>query len=1020
VSRVKELGMNSIALTDHGYLSGSVQFYQECKNQGIKPIIGVETYLTPHSINLKDVEHKESYHLILLAKSLVGYRNLMKMMTVAATDGFYRFPRIDKELLAEYSEGLLCSTACLNSEVNSRLYNSKDGYNQVDVAAAAGKLGDYIDIFGKENVFVEIMYHGLDSQKQVAKHALKLASDQGVRVVATNDVHYIGPEDRHLRDIMMADRCNMRVDDPERKLRDNEGEYYIKSPDQMWSMWGEVDSSLLTNTLAIADMVEEYDPGVEAGHRLPKFSEESSWDIFARKVADGFSQKYSGADKGSTEYARLNHEIATIEQLGFRDYFLILADIIEYASTQGIPVGPGRGSAAGSIVAYCLDITTVCPIKYDLLFERFLNPERLALPDIDVDVCKEGRDQLIEYVREKYGADNVCQITTFNRVKGKGSLRLVGKALGIPIDDYERLSKLIPKDAADYSVTIGQIMGGDEDAPWNARAAFHKYARQGGRGKNFLESCLGLEGTNKSYGIHAGAVVIAPEKLTNILPLKLSKEGSLTTQVDMDDVEALGLLKLDLLGLDTLTAISTALYLIHENNPEGPLKDKSHVIGIRELQKEFPDLDDPTVYEKIFNNGRSIGTFQCESGGLRELLARMRAHKFTDIAAAIALYRPGPLDAGITDSFCFRRNGTEREESWHPDFDRYVSDTHALPIYQEQIMQASRVLCGFTMAQADKLRKVIGKKKKDEIAAFRSKFLEATKVTGKVTDSKASEIYDQIEKYGRYAFNKSHSVAYAVITFYTGWLKTYYPAYLMAAMMNKFCSVQKYNKGEIGKVIKKKDDEKIITYLWEAQRYGISVLKPDVTTSDYYFKVIETKGKPNITYGIGSLKAVGPKAKALIEWRNTKGGFQNVGHFLFALIQCGMNKTTAKELIEAGCVDFGIAKATLLRLVDGFRRPCRCTKKKDASPETTATCRNCKGEGLARTTKSILEDIKKIAKKYDNPVDSDMVKELGALFEGERAAPDTGCKVIETPGIYVIDKYARLTESNEPEDSKTD
>ena len=1003
LNKVKASGMKAMALTDHGYLSGVIEFYKAAKERGIKPLIGVETYVAKNSIDLKNPENKETNHLILIAKNLTGYKNLVKLMSIAATTGFYHQARIDKEILKAHSNGLIASTACLQGAVNVNLYDSKDGSRQVNLPKAEQELEELISIFGKDNVFVEVMYHGLDSQKQVCANAMKLAKKMDMKIIATNDAHYVDSNQRDLRDIMMADRCSTTVNDPERKLKDAEGEYYIKTPAEMHTLWGKYPE-VIQNTLAIAEMVEEFNPGINEGNKLPKFcsSNEESLDTFKKMIIEGFKEKYPGKSKNSEEWNRVQYEVSVIEKLGFRDYFLILADIVKYCVQNNISVGPGRGSAAGSIIAYCMDITTVEPISNGLIFERFLSPDRADLPDIDIDVCKNNRNKIIQYISNKYGEDKVCQIGTFNRLKGRGILRTVGRALDMPFDEVDELSKSMPKDAGEYSISLNQVMDPKEECDPNLKSTFFRYYERSKKNKQYIDSCLRLENVLKSSGVHAAGVVIGPETLSNIVPLKLSNSDGIATQLDMNNVQELGLLKLDLLGLDTLSFISDCLTSINKDNPEGPLKDKKGINTYRDLEKEFPNNDDELVYKSTFSLGATIGVFQCEGFGLRSLLARMRASQFSDIAAAIALYRPGPLDSGITESFIQRRMKKEEETIWHNDLNKEFDETHGLAIYQEQIMAASRVLCGFSMIEANKLRKVIGKKKKEDIEAFREKFVSAAVKTNKIDKEKSEIVYDAIEKYGRYAFNKSHSVSYAKICYYTAWLKTYYPAYALASLLNKFCGIE-VEKGTTSVIDKKIDDDKISEYLLEAMSMGIRILPPDIAESNFYFKVVKTDKGTAIRYGIGAIKSVSMKAVKLLEWRDSKGQFKNMGHFLFAGIQCGMNKRSLSEIVDAGCTNFGIPKSQAMELLHGFKRPCRCTKAKDASPEKTKNCKICQSTGLTRSEKSILEDIRDIAKEHSE-VNEQMINELGELFKPYLGKSSKDIEYIDSINLYISKK----------------
>jgi len=590
-----------------------------------------------------------------------------------------------------------------------------------------------------------------------------------------------------------------------------------------------------------------------------------------------------------------------------------------------------------------MDITTLDPIAHGLMFERFLNPSRVSLPDIDVDVCKERRGEVIEYLSDKYGRESVAQIATFNRLKAKGTIRAVGRALDVPIEIQEDLSNVLPKDAGEFSVSLKEIMDGASHAPSQAVSKFRSFSAHTTANKAYIDTALGLEGTYKSTGTHAGAVVIGNEPLINILPLKRAEGGGMVTQFSMDDVEDLGLLKMDLLGLDTLTMISDALFRIRQDNPDGPLKGKKNVKTVRNLQREFPEFNDEKVYRTVFNNGRTIGIFQCDSSGIRELLAKIKCSSFNDISAVLALYRPGPLDAGMTGSFIDRRRTREEETLWHQDLKEDLSGTHGHAIYQEQIMQTARTLCDFDLSKADNLRKVIGKKKKDAIAAFRAEFLQGAKISGKINEKEADKIYDDIELFGRYAFCKGHSVSYACITYYAGWLKTYYPAYFCAAVLNKFVATSIVSSG-VQKNIKKSEDERLRTYLMETQALGIRVEAPDIASSYLDFRPTSST---SISFGLGSLKSVGVRVQALTDLRDKEGEFTSFPNFVKACIDVGINKGVAMQFVEAGCIDFGIPKTELVKLIDGTQRPKKI------------------GEGLTKIKKTIFDDIRDFIKKRD-------------------------------------------------------
>lgn len=923
VKRAKELGMKSLALTDHGYGHGLLQFYKECKTNDIKPILGVEAYFTTSSIHEKTPENKVSFHLILLAQNQVGYKNLIKLLSIAATQGFYYKPRLDFDALLKHNEGLICTSSCVQGPVSYYLYDSSKRLSSHSVAEQ--NLLRLKSIFG-DRFFFEIQYHGIapeegfekDMQSQVIVNGINLANKHNIPVLITNDCHYVNESQWDLRNIVICNEMGTKFNDSDRKMKDREGQYYLKTVDQMFSLFKGYDESYLLNSVKIADMIEEYDPGLLFGHRLPKFSENSNV-IFLELLKKGFKKKYPDLDKNSLEFKRLQYEMNVISQQGFIDYFLIVRDFIEHATLNKIPIGPGRGSAAGSIVSYLLDITTICPIKNNLIFERFLNPSRVSLPDIDIDVCKENRHKVIEYITSKYGEDSVSQIITFSKQKGRSAVRTVGRVLDIPIETTSYVSSLIPPDAGEFSFSLEQILEKDEDAPQESVDALQEFISLNELNKDYINKAVQLEGTITHSGVHAAAMVIAPEPLSNILPVALSKDKSVISQFSMNEVEELGLLKMDLLGLDTLSVISNCLMMIQIDNPEGPLKDKKDINTLRDLQSAFPNLEDPNVYKKILSNGRSIGIFQCDSGGLRSLLSSIKCSSFSDICAAISLYRPGPLDSGIADSFIRRRRKEEAEQIWHEELRPYMADTHGLAIYQEQIMFASQVLCGFDLSEADKLRKIIGKKKKEDILAFREKFVSSAEKLGKISKKKADDIYSEIEFFGKYCFNLSHAAAYSVITFYTAWLKTYYPEYYLCALLNKFCVSDSSNK--------KNDSSLMMSYLLEAQTMGVTINAPSISSGFMQFRTLPNK---SISYGLSAIKGIGGKIDKLIDERIKRNGWPNLFYFLSDCLKVGMNKNNIYDLIETRSVNFGYDNDILKVMVDGEQRITKTGKKTNA------------------------------------------------------------------------------------------
>lgn len=991
IAKAANLKMPAIALTDHGYLHGAIDFYKEAKKANIKPIIGVEAYLTAGNAFDKNTTPENLFHLTLLCKNKEGYKNLLKLMTIAATDCFYYKPVIDKNLLREYSAGLICLSGCMEGESNVNLYTGSKRNNVPDLDKAKDIIDQYRDIF-KNDFYMELMYHGVPAQKELVHNSIKIINELGLQAVVTNDAHYANKNQGKLRDIVLADRTHQCINDPARKLKDVENEFYLKTRQELELIWAN-HLKYLDSSLEINEKISDYDPGLMDGFRLPKIGTDSS-KIFIEKLVKGFKEKYPDKKKDSEEYFRLEHETKVIQQLGFTDYFLILEDLVRYADKNNIPVGPGRGSAAGSIISYCLDITSLDPIKYDLLFERFLNAGRKSLPDIDIDVCKERRNDLISYIKNKYGNDSVAQIITFGRMKGKLSLRSIGKVLSIDEEEVDDLAMSMPNDAQEFTISLKQIVNGDPEAPRSIVSKINSYTRDPVR-KNYIDSCVALEGIYRSSGVHAAGIVIGPEPLNNIIPLCKAKDGSYVTQFSMEEIDDVKLVKFDLLGLDTLTVIQNCLNLIN-NNKLGVVYDEA-ITTPRKLVSYLGNFDDKLVYEKVFSRGDTIGIFQCDSSGIRQLLCEMNCSSFEDICAAISLYRPGPMDSGIMDSFIKRRNKLEEEDIWHESIKPYVKHTHGLPIYQEQIMFIARELCGFSLLEADDLRKIIGKKKKEDIQKFRQKFVPAAVKTSGITEDKANKIYDDLESFGRYGFNRSHAAAYAVICYTTGWLKTYYPVEFMTSLLNKFV-VSEIDKGEDTKVIKKKDDELFSIYLWETQCLGINVLSPSISRSNIDFQIVD---RANISYGLGAVKGIGTKIAELVSLREKSKGFLNFAHFIYLCLKSGLTARAIKDLYSSNCIDIPISADEFTKYIEGYQRNCRCVK--DSVPKES--CKLCLGLGKAKTLKTIMDDIKSFIKE---PHTEDQLKLFLSSFTFTQ--PNANLSVFnESPPLFFTNNYFTST-----------
>ncbi len=869
--KAKEYGMPAVAVTDHGNMFASYELYRTCKEVGIKPIIGQEFYVAKGSRfdRGKDSE-KGNYHLILLAKNDTGLKNLMKLSSIAFIEGFYYKPRIDKEVLEKYSEGLIALSACIQGEIPALYLMGKE-----KEAVEAAKW--YKELFG-DDFYLEIQYHGIPEQKKANKFLIELSKKLDVELVATNDAHYLNKEDWEAHDVLLCLQTGKKLAD-EKRMRFPSKEFYFKSAQEMFQTFKDVPQAIF-NTLKIAEKIDEKLETFEnRKYLLPKYSvpEGYTYESYLRELAEkGLERrlKKQGIKDGETVkkyYERLNHELEIITNMGFPGYFLIVWDFINWAKRNGIPVGPGRGSAAGSLVAYAIGITDIDPLRFNLLFERFLNPERVTMPDIDVDICQEGRDRVIQYVREKYGEDKVCQIITFGTMKTKMVVRDVGRVLGISPKEVDKLAKLIPNDAKSVEDAV-------ERAP-----EIKELIEKDKTVERLVKIAKRLQGLARQTGVHAAGVVIAPETLTNYIPLAKSKDGDITTQYDMAQVESLGLLKMDFLGLKTLTIIDRTIKLIKERH------------GIEIVPTELP-LDDEKTY-KLLQEGNTVGVFQLESNGMRNLMKRLKPSTFEDIIALVALYRPGPLNSGMAESYIKRKHGLEKVDYIFPELEPILKETYGLFIYQEQIMQIANVLAGYSLGEADLLRRAMGKKKKEIMDEQRGIFVSRAVERG-YPKEKIEKLFDDIAKFAEYGFNKSHSAAYAFLAYVTAYLKAHYPKELMATMM----SIDFDKTDEIVKLIK------------DCRENGIQILPPDVNRSSAYF-TIEEEG---IRFGLAGIKGVGEKAALHIEEvRKEKGSFKDIYDFCQRVDLRVVNRKVIESLVKAGAFDStGISRAANYEVLD--------------------------------------------------------------------------------------------------------
>ncbi len=879
VSRVKELGMSSCAITDHGSMYGVVDFYREAKAQGIHPVIGCEVYVAPRTRfdKVHGVDNKMS-HLILLAENQTGYHNLIKLVSAGYIDGFYYKPRIDKEILREHSEGIIALSACLAGEIPRALVSG-------DYEGAKRIASEYIDILGKDNYFIEIQDHGLAEQKRIIPELIRLANELGLGLVATNDIHYLKKEDAKYQDVLMCIQMEKKVNDPDRMKFETE-EFYLKSPEEMEKLFDYVPEAI-ENTQKIADRCNvEFDFNTR---HLPAYDvpDGKTASEYLRELCEaGLKRRYP--DEPEELKKRLDYELGTIERMGFVDYFLIVWDFINFAKNNGVAVGPGRGSAAGSIVSYCLEITNVDPIKNSLIFERFLNPERVSMPDIDIDFAPDKRQRVIDYVVQKYGEGQVAQIITFGTMKAKLAVRDVGRALDMPYSEVDRIAKLIP---FDLKMTIDKAL----DISSELKALYDSDARV----KELIDVSRALEGLPRHASTHAAGVVITSEPMVNYVPLQLNTENFITTQFTKDTVENLGLLKMDFLGLRNLTVIENAVNIIEKNR------------GIK-IDVDHLDFDRKEVYDLIAS-GNTDGVFQMESAGMQSMMQEMRPTCFEDITAGISLYRPGPMEQ--IPRYMHNRAHPEKITYKHPLLEGILKNTYGCMLYQEQVLEIVRTLAGYSHGRADIMRRTISKKKEDQMKIERKNFIYGSDdgeipgcIKNGIDEATATAIFDEISDFANYGFNKSHAAAYAVVAYQTAYLKTFYPVEFMAALISSI-----------------DDQDKINHYIENCREMGIDRLPPDVNKSDDTFTV-EGNG---IRFGLSAVKNVGRGLMIkLVKERERNGRFKSFSDFIDRTAGGDMNKRALEGLISCGAFDsMGLKRSQLMavyeRALEGSARAAR-------------------------------------------------------------------------------------------------
>jgi len=857
--------MKSCAITDHGNMFGAIEFYQKAQAKGVKPIIGCEAYIAPDSRFEKSSHgiRDASYHILLLAKDEIGYKNLMKLVSVGYTEGFYYRPRIDKEILARHNDGLIGFSACLKGEIPHLISSG-------EVAEAKRVADQYRHIFGKGNFYLEIQNNGIGDQTRVNKTLIKMSKELEIPLVATNDVHYLFKDDAKAHEALLAIQTQTTLDDPNR-MRMQTDEFYFKSTDVMKKAFGNVAPSAISNTLEISDKCDvkldfnqihlpQYDPP-------PGITREK----YLRKLVDeGLKKKYVKVDKTVSD--RVGHELKIIEKSGYTSYFLIAWDFVSFAKSKDISVGPGRGSAAGSVISYALGITDIDPLKYGLIFERFLNPERISMPDIDIDFCYERRNEVIDYVSKKYSKNNVAQIITFGTMMAKGVIRDVGRVMGIPYADVDKIAKLVPNE---LNITLEQSLKIEPELS-RLYASDPTITR-------LIDISRKLEGLTRHASTHAAGVVISQENLTNYVPLFQTGDGQITTGFPMTSLEKIGLLKMDFLGLRTLTVINEALKIIKRT------KDT-------DLDIDKIPLDDKKTYDML-GRAEAIGIFQLESSGMRDLLKKLKPEHFEEIIALLALFRPGPIGSGMLDDFIRRKHKRSEIKYDHPLLEPILKETNGIIVYQEQVMKIASELAGFTLAEGDTLRRAISKKTPEIMAKARQAFLNGASKKD-INISTADKVFNLIEYFAGYGFNKSHSTAYAMISYRTAYLKANYPVEFMTALLTS----------------ERDNTDKVALYINEALRMGTKILPPDINDSFANFTVVDE----GIRFGLAAVKNVGHNAiDSIITSRSKYGRFKSIYDFTQRVDSRLVNRRVIESLIKCGAFDsVGLHRSQQMAVLD--------------------------------------------------------------------------------------------------------
>ena len=881
-SHLSKIGQTAAAMTDHGNIYGAVHFFDAMKKKNLKPILGCELYLS-ETEDHRDLSGGYN-HFLVLAENEDGYRNLVRLTSEAALHGFYRKPRVSKEFLSRHTKGLIAFSGCLAGELNQHLMAGK--YEEAKKTA-----GRFEEMFGKGNFFLEVQDHGLQPDKPVREALYKMERELGIPLIATNDSHYVADDDSRAHEILLCVQTAGSMNDPNRFKFDTQ-EFYIKSADEMHSLFAD-NPEVCTRTMqfvercnlklsAVDNPFPEFP--VPDGHTLDSYFEEVCREGLRKRLETNVEHlRVNGLlRKSIADYeARLNRELDCIKQMKFPGYFMIVWDFIRYAKEQGIPVGPGRGSAAGSLVAYVMEITDIDPLQNELLFERFLNPERVSMPDIDIDFCMNRRGEVIDYVKRKYGNDQVAQIITFNTMAAKAAIKDVGRALEMPYGEVDRIAKMIP---ATIGITIDQALK-DKGPLAIAYEADPKI-------KELIDTAMRLEGLVRGAGVHAAGVVIAPKPLTELVPVTRTKDEAMVTAYDMKAVEKMGLLKMDFLGLTTLTVIDDCLKLIKQTT--GEIIDMSKI-----------PLDDAKTYEQVFHRALTSGVFQFESGGMRDVLRRYKPNTVEDLTALNALYRPGPIQGGMIDDFIERKWGRRAVEYMFPELEPILKETLGVIVYQEQVMQISSVIGGYSLGGADLLRRAMGKKIAEEMAKQRDLFMKGA-AEKKFPKDKAGQLFDLMEQFAGYGFNKSHSAAYALLAYHTAWLKTHYPVEFMAALLTSETS----------------KPENVVKYIGECREMSIPVVPPNVQMSDANFTPVRNEQGSAIGFGLAAIKNVGHNAIESIiaaraeQWKEGRPGFASLWEFCEKVDLSRLNKRVLESLIKAGAMDSFGARAQTTAALD--------------------------------------------------------------------------------------------------------